>query len=73
MQNQTITLNHNQATCMVERPLLTGREFTNVCTGQTTFLPYTPIEIGGGILMLAFLVFFIFNWMSISGRMRRNR
>ena len=69
--DQTITLNNNQASCMVERATMEGREFTNVCTGRTTVLPYTPIEIGGGILMLAFLVFFIFNWMSISRRMRR--
>jgi len=69
MQNHNITLNNNQATCMVERPTLNGRDFTNVCTGQTTFLPYTPIEIGGGVVMLAFIVFFIFQWVSITRRM----
>ena len=70
--DQTITLNNNQATCMVERATMEGREYINVCTGQKTILPYTPVEIGGGILFLAFVVFFIFNWISMSSRMRRN-
>lgn len=53
----TVTLNNNQATCMVERPLLSGREFVNVCTGQKTLLPYTGVEIVGGILFAAFFLF----------------
>ncbi len=69
----TSTLNVNQASCLIERPSLSGRTFTNVCTGQETFLPYTPIEIGGGVLMLAFIGFFIFQWCRISGSMRNER
>jgi hypothetical protein len=49
MTTETSTLNLNQASCLIEQPGLTGRTFSNVCTGQKTFLPYTPIEYGSGV------------------------
>ena len=71
MTDQTITLNQNQATCMVERATMEGREYVNVCTGQKTVLSYTIGEIGGGILFLAFFAFFIFQFISIGSRRSR--
>lgn len=65
------TLNLNQASCMVERPTLTGRSFTNVCTGQQTFLPYTGIEIAMGIFFLLFFGFILTNFFRIGRRMGR--
>jgi hypothetical protein len=56
VDGQSSTLNLNQASCMIERPLLEGREFVNVCTGQKTLVPYSGPEIVFGIF---FAVFFL--------------
>lgn len=65
------TLNLNQASCMVERPTLTGREFTNVCTGHTHYLPYTAVEFGVGLVAVA--IFALVLAQILSGFGRRNR
>ena len=65
------TLNVNQANCLVERAGVQGREYINVCTGQTTLVSYSFGEYAMGGLMLVFLVFFAIQWMGMSRRMRR--
>lgn len=73
---EAITLNNNQASCMVERPLLSGREFVNVCTGQKTLLPYTGVEIVSGIIFFAFffgvaaVIMTIFSRVFLGGQKR---
>lgn len=44
MNTETVTLNHNQATCIVERPMIGYKRFDNICTGTTHETPWTGLE-----------------------------